>query len=77
MNNWLTLPKLIAYATILTALFFLISYGINIKRTYEQDKPYTYLAVLYFIGAVFFLLYDLFQSIHVFTTKKTVTSCDI
>ena len=77
MTNLLTLPKLIAYATILTALFFLVSYGINIKRTYEQDKPYTYLAVLYFIGALFFLLYAIFQTIHVFTTKKTVPSCDI
>jgi O-antigen/teichoic acid export membrane protein len=51
---------LIGIVTLLAAIFFFAAYGITVIQTYEQNRKYLYLSIIYFIGSFFFLLYGIF-----------------
>lgn len=68
----LSLNQDIAILGLLTGIFFTISYGINIKKTYDENPRFIYLSVLYFIGAFSYLVY---ASFILFKSFKSVSTC--
>lgn len=49
---------LVALAVFISAIFFAIGYALDIGRASNITPQYTYIDVIYFFGALFFLVYS-------------------